>query len=189
MKTESASPAAKKRAPRQDTVLAWVGLFGLWVVLSGKLTPFHLSLGLATVLTLVWLQRSLPPFRREEAPGIRPWRLLPYFFWVSKEMVVSAIYVGRVILRPEAHLDPKLIRFEAEQPTLLNAVIFAHSITLTPGTITLDLDEDRYLVHALTPVTAQGVLEGSMARRVARLSTDAPVKPPRLIPLPESELP
>lgn len=184
MDSGNASPHPKKHRLRGDTILAWGGLFALWVILSGKIDAFHLGMGLATVATLIWLQRSLAPFRRADDPGIRFWRFLPYSLWLWKEMVLAAIYVARVIVRPGAHLDPRLIHFEAEQPTLLNAVLFAHSITLTPGTITLELEDDRYLVHALSATTAEDLLEGSMSRRVARLSIDEPVATPRLLPLP-----
>lgn len=164
-----------------ETLLAWAGLYGIWVILSGKFDVFHLGLGLATVFLLAWLHRGLEPFRRPGDPSIRASRLAPYIVWLSFEMFLSAVHVAKVILRPRGQLAPRLIHFECEQPSKLNAVIFAHSITLTPGTITLDLDDGRYLVHALTPHTADGLIRGQMARRVARLATDEPIAPPRLL--------
>lgn len=172
----------QKRETNRETFLAWAGLYAIWVILSGKFDYFHLGCGLATIGLLIWLHRGLEPFRGDGGPAIRASRLAPYVLWLAKEMFMSAVHVAKVILRPDPQLDPRLIRFESEQPSLLNAVIFAHSITLTPGTITLDLEGDRYLVHALTPLTAQGVIEGSMARRVARLATNTPVARPRLLP-------
>lgn len=168
-----------------EAVLAWAALFVMWVILSGKFDAFHLGCGVVTVGVLIWLHRGLEPFRPQGAPGIRLLRLIPYMFWLTKEMVVAALQVAVVILRPKGRLDPRLFRFESEQPNLLNAVIFGHSITLTPGTITLDLENDRYLVHALTPGGARGVIHGSMHRRVARLTSDRPVAPPRPLPHPK----
>ncbi|MCH7225606.1 Na+/H+ antiporter subunit E [Haloferula sp. A504] len=165
-----------------EAVLAWSALFVMWVILSGKFDAFHLGCGVVTVGALIWMHRALEPFRPHGSGEIRLRRLVPYMFWLAKEMLVAAVHVAIVILRPKGRLDPRLIRFESEQPTLLNAVIFGHSITLTPGTITLDLEDDRYLVHALTPGVARDVIEGSMHRRVARLTSDRPVATPRLLP-------
>ena len=184
MKAAGKDPNRSKRLS-VEAVLAWTGLFGMWVVLSGKFDGFHLGCGVATVAVLIWLHRALEPFRPPGSSEIRMRRLVPYVAWLIKEMVVAAVHVAIVILRPQGRLDPRLIRFESEQPTLLNAVIFGHSITLTPGTITLDLQEDRYLVHALTLEGARGVIEGSMHRRVARLTSDRPVAPPRLLTPPD----
>lgn len=177
---KAAEPVATRPSP--EALIAWLGLFVMWVVLSGKFDVFHLGCGVITVAVLIWLHQALEPFRPPGAPGIRLRRLLPYLLWLLKEMVVAAVQVALVILRPKGCFNPRLIRFESEQPSLLNAVIFGHSITLTPGTITLDLKDDHYLVHALTPETARGVVEGSMHRRVARLSSDRPVAAPKLLP-------
>ncbi len=167
MRGRSASPAP------------WIALFGVWVILSGKIDAFHLGLGAITILFLAWLHRALKPIRPPGAPRIRIRYCIPYFGWLIKEMFMSAVYVARVVINPDKHLDPGLLRFRVEQPSPLNAVLFAHSITLTPGTITLDLEDDVYSVHALTPVTAKGVLEGTMYQRVAKLSVDQPIAPPQ----------
>ena len=66
-------------------------------------------------------------------------------------------------------ISPRLIRVRASQKTVLGHVVYANSITLTPGTISLDLRDGAILVHALTDETAEGVLNGEMNARVARL--------------------
>lgn len=174
----------KKRKSVAEAWLAWLSLFFVWVILSGKFDAFHLGMGALTVLGLRWLHRGLEPLRAAGSPTLRVGRLIVYSVWLFKEMIMSALFVAKVILKTNHELEPELVHFEAEQPTVLNAVIFGHSITLTPGTITLDLEDNRYLVHALTKETARGVIDGSMSRRVAKLSTDAEVAKPRTLPEP-----
>ncbi|MDQ8185484.1 Na+/H+ antiporter subunit E [Pelagicoccus sp. SDUM812002] len=146
------------------------GLFFLWALLSGKFDVFHLSVGALSVGLLYWLQSRLPAIRK---PGEKGLRLLPataYLFWLFYQMLVSAWYVARCILGPQSRIQPKLFRFRCPMPSQVDAVIFANSITLTPGTLSVDLEGDFFLVHAITSDTEKDVLGGDMARRVARLS-------------------
>jgi multicomponent Na+:H+ antiporter subunit E len=164
-----------RRTPPSVPVL----LLALWVFLSGKLDAFHLGTGVVGVLGILWLHAGLPATGEERAPGLRVLRLATYFPWLAWQMILSAVFVARVILSPRRLLDPQLIEFQSEQPSRLSRVILANSITLTPGTITLDLTDERFVVHALTRSTAEDTLGGEMARRVAKLSVDTPVPPPR----------
>lgn len=152
-------------------------LMGLWMLLSGKLEAFHLGVGVATIAFVFWQATVLPPLETSGAAQLRFLRLVPYAGWLMWQMLLSAIYVARVVIRPEQHLDPQLVEFKSAQPTLFSGVILANSITLTPGTLTIDLQENRFVVHALTSKTARDVLDGDMARRVARLFTDEPLPP------------
>lgn len=162
---------SSRLAPR---ALAGLVLFGLWVLLSGKIDAFHLGIGLLSVLAVLWIHYRLPPMEPAAHPQLNPLRFAAYFFWLLLQMLLSAIHVARVILRPGAdRLDPRLIAFRSEQPSVVQSVLFANSITLTPGTLTLDLRDGRYLVHALTADTAADLLSGDMAGRVSRLSGPA----------------
>lgn len=145
-------------------------LLALWALFSAKFDAFHLGTGGATVLLLLWLHAKLPPLRqgREQLPRLLP--TLAYLPWIIGQMVLSALYVARVILAHPRSIKPHMVAFHCRQPSAVQQVLFANSITLTPGTLTVELEEDRYLVHALTPATAGELLEGKMARRIARLS-------------------
>ena len=163
----------------------WALLFGVWVLLSGKIDAFHLGVGLVVVALLAWMQRGLPALRGPGSSVLRSFRVITYSGWLLAQMVKSALYVAQVVLLKRDEVDPQLIAFRSPQPSTLTAVVFANSITLTPGTLTVDLVGDRYVVHALTPATAKDVMDGEMARRVARLSSDEPISPPESIPVPE----
>ena len=77
--------------------------------------------------------------------------------------------MARIVLAPKIDVDPVMIKVKATQATGMGRVIYGNSITLTPGTITVDMDGDELLVHALTQAGAEGVREGEMDRRVTAL--------------------
>ncbi len=149
-------------------------LMTAWVLLSGHFDLFHLASGAAGVGLLLWLDRKLGSATLEHRDAdLRPkWgRILAYVPWLLWQMVLSAWHVGRVIWRPSVYpfIRPELVTFRSAQPHAVARVMLANSITLTPGTLTLNLDGDKYLIHALTKETADGLLDGSMQRKVASL--------------------
>jgi multicomponent Na+:H+ antiporter subunit E len=160
-------------------------LFLLWVVLSGKLDVFHLGVGAAVVAFVVWQKRGLPALQSPELPRLRYGRLLPYGGWLLWQMVIAAVQVAVVVIHPRRHLDPQLIQFRSEQPSMIAGLVLANSITLTPGTLTVELHENRYVVHALTKKGAADLLSGDMARRVAWLFTNEPPPPIEVITPPK----
>lgn len=91
-----------------------------------------------------------------------------YWPWLVVEIAKSAFTVARIILDPKLPISPRLIRTRASQRTAVGIATYANSITLTPGTITVEVNRTahEFLVHALTKDTAAGVEEGSMDRRV-----------------------
>jgi multicomponent Na+:H+ antiporter subunit E len=81
--------------------------------------------------------------------------------------------VSRVILDPQLPISPTLVRFRPSQASTVGLVIHANSITLTPGTVTVEADRREFLVHALTREAAAGVADSEMDRRVTRLEGPA----------------
>ncbi len=172
---ENAVPGSTRLAPRLLTGLL---LFGLWMLLSGKFDVFHLGVGILSVTAILWMHYRLTPLDSTPHPLLNPLRFVTYFFWLLAQMLISSIQVAKVVLglgtkRP----DPRLLSFRSEQPSLPQGVLLANSITLTPGTLTIDFQDGRYLIHALTEDTARDLLSGEMARRVARLggAADGPL--------------
>lgn len=97
-------------------------------------------------------------------------RALPtYLPWLAKEVVVSNIEVAKMILSRDMNLKRNMIEVGVEQKTALGKVVLANSITLTPGTVSVKLEDDRILVHALSFEGAEGDLSGDMSRRVSGL--------------------
>ena len=103
-----------------------------------------------------------------------PFRLSPRFFysyipWLLKEVIVSNIDVARRIMDPALPIRPVVAQVRARQQKELWRVIYANSITLTPGTVSIDLDGDQVMVHALCREEAEEDIAGGMNRRVAEL--------------------
>ena len=155
------------------TVSSVVVMFVYWVVLSGYFTPFLLAVGLASSIAVVWLVRRMGLVDPEgHAIHLAP-RATFYWLWLAKEIVKSGWDVTKIILSPRLPIQPTLVRFRPSQRTEVGLVTHANSITLTPGTITIEADRDEFLVHALTTAGAEGVTGGDMDARVARFERGA----------------
>ena len=95
-------------------------------------------------------------------------RALIYWPWLAKEIVKSAWTVSRIILDPKLPISPTLVRFKPSQRSIVGLVTHANSITLTPGTITVEAEGGEFLVHGLTQAAADGCINSEMDRRVSR---------------------
>jgi multicomponent Na+:H+ antiporter subunit E len=147
-----------------------VTLFVFWVLLSGHTDAFLLGAGALTAV-LVALAGLLFGYSDEEGHPIE--LVLPgllYWPWLVKEVVKSALDVSRIILTPSLPISPRTMAVQPTQKTAVGVVSYANSITLTPGTITVEADRRsrRLVVHALTEQTAAGLQSGEMDRRVSK---------------------
>lgn len=141
----------------------------VWMLLSGHWEPWLLGLGLTSVLCVVWLAYRMDVVDHEGHPVHLTWKIPLYWVWLGKEIVKSNLDVTRVILSRSARISPTVLRVKASQRTDLGLAIFANSITLTPGTVSLDVGDDYVLVHALTREAAEDLAGGAMDSRVAAL--------------------
>ncbi len=151
------------------TIGVFVVLFLTWLLLSGIYKPFLIALGaLSSALAAVLYHR----FYREEGGAFSfsfIMRALAYWPWLLWEIVKANIDVAKVILSPSLPISPTMIRLRASQKTDAARVLYANSITLTPGTVTVDVHDNVILVHALMREAAEGLAEGEMDRRAAAL--------------------
>lgn len=144
-------------------------LFIVWLLLSGHYTPFILTLGVASCVLVVAITVRMDVIDQEGHPIHLTWRALIYWPWLLVEIVKANIDVARRILSPSMPVTPTLIRVKASQKSDLGQVIYANSITLTPGTISVDVANGEILVHALSRSGAEDLVRGEMDRRVSRM--------------------
>lgn len=144
-------------------------LFAVWLLLSGHLEPLLLGLGLLSCALVVVIAVRMDVVDHEGVPVHLTRHLLAYLPWLVKEMVKANLAVMRVVLSPALPISPTIVRFRGLQKTDLGRVIFANSITLTPGTITVGVRGEELIVHALVSGFVDGMEEGDMNRRVAAL--------------------
>jgi multicomponent Na+:H+ antiporter subunit E len=146
-----------------------VTLCVLWLLLSGYFTvPLLLALGVVSVLLVVAIVHRMEVLDPEGHP-VGP-RALLYWPWLLKEILLANIDVGKAILGFRGAVAmPTVFTVRASQKSELGRVIYANSITLTPGTVTIAVDGDRLTVHALTPGAVEGLEGGEMDRRASRI--------------------
>jgi len=141
--------------------------YAFWILMSGYFTPFLLGLGVASVIAVTWLARRMEVADREGHPAhLRLVAVVAYWLWLFREIWRSGLQVARIILDPRLPISPTLVRFRPAQQTAVGLATHANSITLTPGTITVQANHHEFLVHALTRDGAAGVVESEMNRRV-----------------------
>jgi multicomponent Na+:H+ antiporter subunit E len=145
-----------------------ITLFAFWLVLSGMYTPFLVLSGLSASITtaaLAWRMRIADP---EGHPVHLVQGAVAYWPWLLKEVLLSGWHVSRIILDPRLPISPTLTRFVPSQKSTVGLVTHANSITLTPGTVTIEAEHEYFLVHALTSAGAERLAHSEMDRRVSR---------------------
>ena len=140
-------------------------VWGLWSWHGGRLLVLG-GLSCALVVYLAWRMRIVDD---EGQPLSLIARLPLYLLWLSVEVVKANIDVAKRVLSPSMPISPTLARVRAPQRTDLGKVIYANSITLTPGTVSIELDADSILVHAISRDGIQDLRGGNMADTVCRL--------------------
>ncbi len=144
-------------------------LFVFWLLLSGHYTLFLMTVGLLCALAMLWLAHRMDLMDHEGHPIHIGAAALWYWPWLLKEIVKSGWSVSLVILDPRLPISPTLVRFRPSQKTDIGLAVHANSITLTPGTLSIEVTRGEFVVHALTRAGAEGVAAGGdMDRRVAR---------------------
>jgi multicomponent Na+:H+ antiporter subunit E len=143
-----------------------------WLLWSGLYKPLLLGLGVFSCLLSLYLAKRISYFDRDVF-SFHLWPRLPrYWGWLLKEIVKSSIDVARIVLNPRLPIDPVVVKLDAEPGGPIGQAILGNSITLTPGTVTLDIADNQLTVHCLTRQGADLLLAGEMNRRAAALTED-----------------
>ncbi|MGB0910700.1 MAG: Na+/H+ antiporter subunit E [Nitrospirales bacterium] len=144
-------------------------LFVLWIMLSASFDWIHLGLGLVLSFTVAWINSGHSPF----VPKFRLWgNIILYLPWLFLKIVQSSIHVSKLILHPSLPIDPRLIDVETQLDHHAAVVLLGNSITLTPGTITAEVDRNKLIVHALDDVSGQDVRNKSIESKIAGIFKD-----------------
>lgn len=122
----------------------------LWLMLSGHYdSTLLLSLGAGSAVFASGLAWRLHILDVETAPYHKLWRFFIYWPWLLWEVVKANVIVIRTILTPDMVLTPRMVRVKTLPHSDIGRALFANSITLTPGTVSVDLDDDEVIVHAI----------------------------------------
>lgn len=139
-----------------------------WLLWSGLYKPLLLTLGFLSCVLCVYLADRMGFFERLALLKVMA-RLPGYWLWLLKEVVVSSWDVARTILHPNMPISPTVVEIEAGTDNEAVQVILGNSITLSPGTVTLDMYQGKLKVHCLTRAGAEALLAGEAQRRAMAL--------------------
>jgi multicomponent Na+:H+ antiporter subunit E len=170
------SPAEADSARRRDALsrvlkLAPV-LLVFWLVLSGHYTPLLLSLMVVSVAVVCWMIWRADFDRRFDVTPFFDIRLeyvlrtIAYVPWLAWQVLVAAVAASRRVWSPRPDLRPTVADTPADHLAPVPQVVYANSITLTPGTLSLDVHDDAIEVHSLDPEGIEELEQGGMLRRV-----------------------
>lgn len=149
------------------------GLGLLWMLLSGLFEPLLLGFGLASCAFVVFLTWRLETLDHESMPTHVLLSALWYWPWLGWQIVLANFDVAKRILSPSLKLAPEIVRLTSTQHSDLGKVIYANSITLTPGTVTIDIEGDQFLVHGIARNAIEDLEDGAMDRRVSNMEGGA----------------
>ena len=149
------------------SITLFIVLFGFWVLMSGYYTPLILSLGVISCILCVYLTIKGKFLDNETLPVYFFPRLIQYTLWLIKEIIKSNIQTAKVIIMRSE--EPELFSVKATQKTNEGKVTYANSITLTPGTVTTQIKNDIFEVHALTKDFGDDVRSSEMDKMVTWL--------------------
>jgi multicomponent Na+:H+ antiporter subunit E len=144
-------------------------LVAFWLLNSGHYTLLILSLGLISIVLVLYVTHRMDVVDHESQPLYLTLRIPAFHLWLSKEIILANISVVKHIWLGNETISPVLTTIKASQKTDMGKVIYANSITLTPGTVAVDLAGDQITVHALLRENIEVLQAGEMDRRISRL--------------------
>jgi multicomponent Na+:H+ antiporter subunit E len=147
----------------------FVLLLAIWLLWSGLYKPLVIGLGVVSCLLCVIVAYRMQAMSGARFEGWVAVRAVGYFPWLLKEITTANLTVIRIVLSPSLPITPTVVKVTGTPRTDLGRVVYGNSITLTPGTLTMDVDGDAFTVHALTRRGAEEVAGGEMNDRVTRL--------------------
>lgn len=162
------------KSKRQNFAGTFAILAAFWILLSGKFDAFHLTLGFICCGLVSYLAHDLL-FANIRIGDIRITikRFIFYIPWLLYQILLANLHVATLVLNPRMPIDPKIVKFKTKLESDVSWVALANSITLTPGTITVDIREGEFYVHALSKKVADDLATGDMEDRVAHIFMEA----------------
>ncbi len=144
-------------------------LTALWISMSGHFEGIILALGALSVVLVLWVSQRMGVIDGEGVPIRMLPRSAPYLSWLFKEIVVTNVEMAKLITSKEIQTQPEVVEFTLHQKSDVSRALLANSITLTPGTVTMEVDDVHMYVHALTKAAAKDLVDGEMRGRVRKV--------------------
>jgi len=190
MKYTSSLPEYTKLSWRKrltSAALEFAILFVFWLILSGHYEAKHIFLGVLSAGLVTFLTNDLFYFLYHHGSQkennnrfvfLQLWRFLAYIPWLLYKIMRANIQVAYLVLHPRMPIEPALLQFGTRLRRSVSQVIVANSITLMPGTLTVNLEDGEYIIHVLAPSSVLEILEARIQNKVGVIFMEEKEKPP-----------
>lgn len=165
-----------------NLTLSFISLMAFWLAMSGMLDFVHILFGVITVAGVMLLNYKLKTVHffnddMDDLRALRFWKAPLYVIWMLGQIIVAGFHVLKVICQPTMPIETTMVTFKVDLPSAHAKMILGNSITLTPGTLTIDIVDDTFTVHALDKSSYEGIVSDAMPKKVLQLfeNTDRPV--------------
>jgi multicomponent Na+:H+ antiporter subunit E len=151
----------------------WAALLTVfWLLLSGFVQPLLLSFGAVSVAIVLYVLKRMDEVDKELINLGAGHQIVSYFVWLLGQIVSSSIHVTKLIWGSPEKISPVLAKIDATNVLPNKRVLYANSITLTPGTLTVDLENGEVTVHALQKSSIEELEQGGMERKITGIWGD-----------------
>ena len=155
----------------RHTLSLFLTLTVFWLLNSGIYTTLIIMLGVVSIMLVLVICHRMDVVDQESQPLHLSRNIFPYYLWLIKKIVQANIVVVKHIFLGNSSISPTLCTLKVSQKSDIGKVIYANSITLTPGTVAIDVIGDQVTVHALLAADIGTLKEGEMDRRVSQLES------------------
>lgn len=153
-----------------DIFLTFIILIIFWISLAGQFDPIGIVSGMIYCAFISRISSNLIFKRKENV--IHAIKKFPHFlfyvFYYLKDIVLANIDVAKLVLSPKMLINPQIVEYESTLKNDFALTVLSNSITITPGTVTVDIINGKLLVHAIEPSMAEGILNGDLDKRIAK---------------------
>jgi multicomponent Na+:H+ antiporter subunit E len=153
------------------SVFIFVMLMAFWLLISASVHWEHMLVGVifSVILTIFWSNLTISAENVTNFKIKQVYLLIVYFIKLVIEIVIANINVAMIVLNPRLPISPGIVIMRCDLERSLLRVLYVNSITLTPGTITVELEDNLLIVHALTEDVAHDVEDWALNRRLMEM--------------------
>jgi len=144
-------------------------LAAFWLLLSGFIQPLLLFFGVSSILLILFLLHRMDQVDQAKQVPSLDITMLRYVIWLGKEIFASSSHVAKLVWGPSKQLSPTLARIPVTSIAESQQVLYANSVTLTPGTLSVDLKDGELTVHALQKESIDELKQGAMEAKILGL--------------------
>jgi multicomponent Na+:H+ antiporter subunit E len=151
-------------------------MFSFWILLSGEFTFVLITSGVVASLIVAYMSHDIFIGKADlKVETIRVLKFIKYLPWLLWQVVISNVEIAYLVLNPKLLADPKIVFFKPDLKTDMGIVTLAHSITLTPGTITIDASKEEFVIHSIWQKTAESIIDEDAKRKVKQIEGESSV--------------